>query len=109
MTNLNLPGPVARYIAAANAQEPDAVTACFSEGAAVRDEGLNRHGIATIRDWAANVSRKYQPKLEVIDAVEQDGKTIVTLRVSGDFPGSPIELRYTFTLQGEKISRLEIA
>lgn len=30
-------------------------------------------------------------------------------RVSGDFPGSPIDLRYVFTLTGGKIERLEIS
>jgi hypothetical protein len=30
-------------------------------------------------------------------------------RVSGNFPGSPVELRYVFTLDGEKIARLEIS
>ncbi|PYM74471.1 MAG: hypothetical protein DME10_06420 [Candidatus Rokuibacteriota bacterium] len=37
------------------------------------------------------------------------GKTIVTGRVSGNFPNSPVELRYAFTLAGGKIARLEIA
>jgi hypothetical protein len=33
----------------------------------------------------------------------------VNSRVTGDFPGSPIELRYRFTLAGDEIARLEIA
>jgi hypothetical protein len=33
--------------------------------------------------------------------------TVIT-RVTGEFPGSPIELRYRFTLDGDKIARLEI-
>jgi hypothetical protein len=32
----------------------------------------------------------------------------VRARVSGHFPGSPVELRYAFTLHGGKIARLEI-
>ena len=28
--------------------------------------------------------------------------------VSGTFPGSPVDLRYVFTLAGDKVSRLEI-
>jgi len=32
----------------------------------------------------------------------------VTARVTGDFPGSPVELRYGFTLEGASIARLEI-
>jgi hypothetical protein len=109
MQTATLPIPVAKYIAAANAQDINAVTACFSEGAVVRDEGKNRQGIAAIREWAEEVSKKYRPAVEVIDAAQTDGRTIVTGRVSGNFPASPIDLRYVFTLSGEKIARLEIA
>jgi hypothetical protein len=110
MPTPELPRPVANYVAGANAQDVEAVTACFSEDALVRDEGQTRQGISVIREWAEEVSRKYRPTVEVLDAAaETDGKTIVRGRVSGDFPGSPIELRYGFALKGEKISRLEIS
>ena len=32
----------------------------------------------------------------------------VTARVTGDFPGSPVELQYRFTLEGASIAKLEI-
>jgi hypothetical protein len=32
----------------------------------------------------------------------------VTARVTGDFPGSPVELQYRFTLEAALIGRLEI-
>ena len=35
-------------------------------------------------------------------------KTIVTNRLTGNFPGSPIELEFVFTLVGDKIVSLEI-
>ena len=109
MPTTKLSPPVADYVAGANAQDVEAVTACFSEDAVVRDEGKTRQGISAIREWVEEVSGKYRPTVEVIDAAETDGQTIVRGRVSGDFPGSPIELRYSFTLKGEKISRLEIS
>jgi ketosteroid isomerase-like protein len=104
-----LTGPVANYIAAANSHDVEAVTAIFADDAVVRDEGQNRQGIAAIRQWAEEVSRKYRPTVEALDVTQTDGKTILSGRVSGDFPGSPIELRYAFTLNGGKIERLEIA
>lgn len=104
-----LPSPVADYVAGANAQDANAVTASFSEDAVVRDEGQTRQGIPAIREWAEEVSRKYRPTVEVLDVAATDGRTIVRGRVSGDFPGSPIDLRYAFTLNGEKIARLEIS
>lgn len=33
---------------------------------------------------------------------------IVTAHLTGNFPGSPVDLRYAFTLSGDKIARLEI-
>jgi hypothetical protein len=33
---------------------------------------------------------------------------VVTSQVSGTFPGSPIDLRYVFTVEGGKIAALEI-
>lgn len=109
MQTTQLPQPVATYVEGANAQDVDAVTACFTESAVVRDEGQSRQGLTAIREWAEEVSRKYRPTVDVLDVAEVEGRTIVTGRVSGDFPGSPIELRYLFTLNGEKIDRLEIS
>lgn len=106
---MQLTGPVSTYISGANAQDINAVTACFSEGAVVQDEGRTRQGIAAIREWVEEVSKKYHPTVEVIDVAETDGKIILRGRVSGNFPGSPIDLSYAFNLDGEKIARLEIS
>jgi hypothetical protein len=109
MRTTTLARPVAAYIAEANAQNVDAVTACFAEDAVVRDEGRSRRGSAAIREWAEEASRTYHPIVEVIHAVVMDDRTILTGRVSGNFPGSPVELRYVFTLEGGKIAHLEIS
>ena len=109
MQRMKLSAPVANYFAAANAQDIDGVVANFGDDAVVRDEGQERQGAIAIRRWAVEVSKKYRPTVEPLDAAEANGKTILTCRVSGDFPGSPIELRYVFTLDGGKIRRLEIS
>ena len=109
MQNTQLTGPVASYIAAANTQDVEAVMALFSESAIVRDEGQSWEGIAAIRQWAVDVSTKYRPIVETLDVAQADGKTILTGRVAGNFPGSPVNLRYAFTLNGAKIERLEIS
>lgn len=109
MQTTQLPQPVAAYVEGSNSQDIDAVAACFSENAVVQDEGQNRQGTIAIRAWAEEASRKYRPTVDVHDVAEVEGRTIVTGRVSGDFPGSPIELRYVFGLSGGKIDRLEIS
>src|ERR1700704_4065514 len=108
MTLTKLAGPIANYLAAANAQDIEGVAVNFSDQAVVRDEGKSREGIVAIRQWAGEVSRKYRPTVEALDVAHTDGKAVVKGRVSGDFPGSPIELQYVFTLSGGKIDRLEI-
>lgn len=101
--------PITAYIAAANAQDIDGVTVCFAVNAVVHDERQDRRGIAAIREWVQEVSEKYRPIVEVVGVAETAGQTILLqCRVSGDFPGSPVELRYTFELKGGKIERLEI-
>lgn len=103
-----LPKPIKAYIAAANARDASAVAACFKDDAVVRDEGRDRAGVAAIREWSEEVSGKYEPRVQVLNVAQRDGKTIVMGRVSGNFPGSPIDLRHIFTLEGDKIARLEI-
>ena len=39
---------------------------------------------------------------------KQNGKFVLTNRLTGNFPGSPIELEFVFTLAGDKIVSLEI-
>jgi len=103
-----LPKPIEAYLAAANARDAEACAACFTDDAVVRDEGRDRAGIAAIRQWSEEVGKKYEPAVAVLDVAQVAGKTIVTGRVSGRFPGSPIDLRHLFTLEGDKIARLEI-
>jgi uncharacterized protein (TIGR02246 family) len=105
---VRLPAPIAAYIAGSNAHDADGCAACFTDDAVVLDEGRERQGVAAIREWMQEVSAKYRPTVEVVGVAQADDKTIVTGRVTGDFPGSPVELRYAFTLAGDKIARLEI-
>jgi hypothetical protein len=103
-----LPEAIASYIAGANARDIDAVAACFTQDAVVRDEGQDRRGISAIREWKEETTTKYRPTVEVTDVTVRDGMIVVTGKVSGTFPGSPVELRYGFTLKDGKIARLEI-
>ena len=106
--SVQLPAPIANYIAASNAHDPTAAAACFSSDAVVLDEGHERRGSADILKWKTGTTEKYRPTAKILDAAEADGRTIVKCQVSGEFPGSPVELKYAFVLDGEKIARLEI-
>lgn len=105
---VELPKSLADYFAAANTDDADRIAACFAEEAVVRDEGRDIRGRAAVRAWAAEARRKYRFRAEVMTVDETADRTIVTARVTGDFPGSPVDLRYRFKLAGPAIIALEI-
>jgi hypothetical protein len=106
--SVDLPTPIAIYIDAENRGDTGALAQCFSEHAVVRDEGEKIEGLAAIKQWKAETKRKYQHTIEPLASAQEDGKTIVTNRLTGNFPGSPIELEFVFELDGDKIASLEI-
>ena len=97
---------IAEYFRASS--DHDGLTALFSSDASVEDEGRTHTGIDAIRKWAENTQAEYSFVLEPLSSREEEGTTVVTCRVSGDFPGSPIDLRFTFTLKGDRIVSLTI-
>jgi len=106
--SIDLPTPIAIYIAAENQGDTEALAQCFAEDAVVRDEGRTIEGLAAIKQWKAETKKKYQHTVEPLASTQKDGKIIVTNRLTGNFPGSPIELEFVFTLDSNKIASLEI-
>ena len=103
-----LPEPLATYFAGHNDHDVDAMIGPFAEDATVKDEGQERRGLLAIRKWMEESNAKYSVTVAIINVVEMAANTTVTGRVSGNFPGSPVELRFIFTLDQGKITRLEI-
>ena len=104
---LDLPGPIAAYFAA-DKEDGEAVARCFTEAAVVKDEGRTYHGRAAIRQWKEEVSTRYQYTCEPLACEARDGTVMVTSRLTGTFPGSPVSLRFFFALEGDWIASLEI-
>jgi hypothetical protein len=46
--------------------------------------------------------------VEPLEGVSRHRKTVVTARVSGVLPGSPVTLAFIFRLEQDKIASLEI-
>ncbi|WP_343713807.1 nuclear transport factor 2 family protein [Inquilinus sp.] len=105
---LPLPDPIAAYVAADNAEDDAALAACFAADAVVRDQGRTIRGVDAILAWKAEAKRKYQYTVEPIAVSGTEGGAVLTGRVSGRFPGSPVELRYAFGLKDGRIATLEI-
>ena len=103
-----LPPIILDYFAAANDGRIKDATNCFAENARVHDENLDHIGRAAIRQWVTDTTQAFQPKTELLRAIENNGTIVATARVSGSFPGSPAELEFSFILADEKISNLSI-
>ena len=104
---VHLPKPIAVYLAA-DGGDSETFSRCFAEDAVVRDEGQTYRGLAAIKQWKAEAKKKYQYTIEPLASARNGDKTIVTSRLTGNFPGSPIEVRFVFRLEGDKIASLEI-
>lgn len=105
--SLSLPNPIAAYFTA-DSGDGAAVSQCFSENAVVKDEGHTHKGRAAIKQWKADASTKYQYTCEPFASEDKDGKTVVTCHLVGNFPGSPVDLRFFFKVEGDKIASLEV-
>ncbi len=104
---LSLPKPIADYFAA-DATDGTAVAKCFTADAVVVDEKQTHRGREAIARWKTEASEKYDYDSEPVAIDDQGDRIIVTAHLTGNFPGSPVNLRYAFTLSGDAIARLEI-
>ena len=102
-----LPKPIANYFAA-DATDGAEIANCFTADAVVIDEKKTYTGREAIAAWKSEASAKYDYVAEPIAVDDQGDGVIVTAHLTGNFPGSPVDLRYAFTLSGDAIARLEI-
>lgn len=107
MRNPDLPEPIAAYFEA-DRSGGDAVARCFTREGVVVDEGCTHAGAAAIEAWKTAASASFDYVAEPLAIEGKGGRYLVTVRVTGNFPGSPVDLRFAFTLERGKISSLEI-
>jgi len=106
--SIRLPPAIERYVKAENSGDVASLSECFAQTAVVRDEGRTHRGLEAIQRWKAETAKKYKHTMEPLAVVNEGGKTMVTNRLAGSFPGSPIEVRFAFQLEGDRITSLEI-
>jgi hypothetical protein len=106
--SISLPPPIDLYFSSENAHNSSAIDRCFASGGVVRAEGKTITGVAAIKAWRVATSRKYRHTVEPLAVSAADGRVVVTGKVSGDFPGSPINLEHIFEIEDDRIVSLEI-
>jgi ketosteroid isomerase-like protein len=105
-----MPNAVSGYFEADARRDNDAIVALFTDDAVVVDEGETRRGIDDIRAWRDGAASRYDYTTEVFD-IERTGDHayLVVGRLTGNFPGGTADLKWRFTLRGDRITYLHIA
>lgn len=106
---IELPESIKQYFSAGNTTDLQWLQDCFSADAAVFDEGGVFRGLAAIEAWFSQARQKYQFSVSPLSLTTKGQHELVVATVSGNFPGSPIQLQYAFLLHDDKIQSLQIA
>lgn len=105
-----LPQVITSYYAAEQAGDFETLARCFAPDGTVRDEAHTHQGRAAIAAWMteAEAKAKYRHRTEILGVRELDGVHVVSVRVSGQFPNSPVTLENSFRVADGVIQSLEI-
>jgi hypothetical protein len=105
-----VPDVVHRYFELDEGRDIESIVDLFVEDATVVDEGEARHGRPEIHAWQAGPASKYTYTTEIL-ATESIGpdRYRVSGRLTGNFPGRTADLKWDFTIAGERIASLVIA
>jgi ketosteroid isomerase-like protein len=104
-----LAATISRFIEASNARNLAAAVACFAADAVVEDEGETHRGLAAVRAWKKATEDRFRYTIEATRVERRsESVTVVTATLAGDFPGSPVELKYEFTMRDDAIEALRI-
>lgn len=99
---------IAAYVEASNTRDADGIVRCFASDGVVADEGRTYRGHEEIRRWFLHTLEAYGFSFEHVATAGEGADILVTLQVSGTFPGSPVELPFRFTLANDRIGALRI-
>jgi hypothetical protein len=104
-----LPTPITAYVEANARLDLDGMLAPFAQHAVVSDDGGRHVGRDEIRAWIQTATIASRAVFTPETWRAQGGAIVVDGRAAGDFPGSPIRFSFRFTLDGDRISELEVA
>ena len=103
---LDLPAPVEAALAAANANDTEAILDCFSEDGVVGDWGWEFRGRDEIRAWSDREFIGRKVSLEVTAVERRNGRTVIGVKVGGE--GFDWPSRFKFQIEGDKVTRMTV-
>ena len=106
---MKLPAPIQTYFDADHVVDGSASPmAAFAADAVVKDEGKTYIGHSAIEAWWCAAKAQFQHSAAPKEFSQHGDRASVRAEVSGQFPGSPALLTFTFELKGDRIAALEI-
>jgi ketosteroid isomerase-like protein len=106
--SLELPTPIAAYVAANARLDADGMLKLFASDAVLLDNGSVLQGRAEIRRLLEEAVIAAKAIFTPDTLRHEDGQVVVEGPARGDFKGSPIRFTYRFTLENDAIKALEI-
>jgi ketosteroid isomerase-like protein len=103
----NLPRPIAAFLQAAGKRDTFALLATFADDAVLVDKGVEHRGDA-IREWNDRSLLKGGAAVQPINVARRDGKTALTVLISGHDGDKPAQFDWWFKMVDGKISALTI-
>jgi len=106
-----VPPVIAHYmVSQGDGTAKESIAQAFTSDAHVTDEGVDHYGEDAVRAWLDKAQSEYS-YTTALTGMRQDApdRWTVVAHLEGDFPGGVVDLRYRFTLRGDRISRLIIA
>lgn len=103
---MKLPEIITRLLESQRTFDSVSFANCFVEDAIVFDESKTYTGKIEIENWNKKTNHDYHTELMPISYAENDH--ILSVQVSGTFPGSPIILNYMFEFEKGNIKTLRI-
>src|SRR4029077_10120832 len=98
-----LPDVVSRYFDRDTDRDIESIVGLFADDAIVIDEREERHGTAAIRAWQTGAASKYTYTTEITSAEELGpDRYLVSGRLTGNFPGGTVDLKWDFTIEGQQ-------
>jgi len=103
---MNLPTVIQELVKTQNEFDSAAYANCFAEDAQVLDEGKTHNGKAAIEQWIDKSNKDYRATMEPVAYDEKEN--ILSAKIAGTFPGSPLVLQFHFTIADGKIQSLKV-
>ena|SRR5215204_2744619 len=108
---LRITKPIVDFIKAINEHNADAFLAVFTDNAVITDEGHEYRGNTAIKEWNDEKNIGAKITLSPVEAIDRDGKTILTAKVDGNFDKTglpdPFLMDLCFTLDENLITALK--